>query len=108
MTKNISALLREADSLGAAAAALTREWPHLTVNSLLAVERAEIVELGWCPSRGHRDCAYIVTMAALLRPICAAHGDDLPIGQALRLLVDSGHRRAGEIAEGLEMAGHRA
>ena len=106
-TKAISTLLRDADSLASAAVALARACPYMTIESLLAVERAEVVELGWAPSSAHRDCSYLVTMAALLRPISRTYGD-MPVERALRLFADSAHDRAGEIAEAVAILSDRA
>lgn len=99
-TRAISELLCAADSLGAAAVALAREYPELSISDLLAAERAEVLELGWDPTAAHRDCAYLVTMVAMLRPMIGEHGD-LPLAEAFRILIESGHREAREIADAL-------
>ena len=49
-SRSISDLLRDADSLAAAVVALTGAYPGLTIDSLLAAERVELLELGWTPS----------------------------------------------------------
>jgi len=102
--RNISELLREADSLGEAAAALTRVFPKLTIQGLLAAERIEVQELGWAPGAEHRDTSYLLCIAALLQPIAEAYGD-LPLQQAFRLLTASDGAFAGAIAAALDAPG---
>lgn len=96
-SRTVSELLNEAETLAAAVATLAREFPTLTIDSLLALETAEVVELGWEPSAAHRDCSYLLTLLAMLQPISREHGD-LPLTDALRILVDSGHDQSAEIA----------
>ena len=85
-SRSISDLLRDADSLAAAVVALTGAYPGLTIDSLLAAERVELLELGWTPSPVRRDCAHLVTIAALLAPVGRAHGN-LPVVEAFHRLA---------------------
>ena len=103
-SKNISDLLSSAESLGSAVSNLLDECPDLTIDDLLAAERAEVIELGWGPSPSHRDCSYLVSMAALLRPIGREHGN-LPLPQAFGHFAKSGHHLAGEIADAVAGGG---
>jgi len=98
--RSISELLRDAESLTAAVVALTGAYPALTIDSLLAAERAEILELGWAPSPAHRDCGHLVTIAALLAPVGRAHGN-LPVVEAFHRLAQTGHARARAVTEAL-------
>ena len=99
--KNLSSLLCDAESLEAATVALLREYPDLTVGTILAAEHAEIIEIGWSPSSKHRDCAYLVSMAEFLRPIGNKNGD-LSITEAFEIFAKSDHAHANEIAKALE------
>ena len=100
--KNLSQVLCEANSLEAATVALLREYPDLSVGTLLAAERAEIIEIGWSPSSKHRDCAYLVSMAEFLRPIGDKNGD-LSVREAFEIFAESEHTHANEIAKALEV-----
>jgi hypothetical protein len=99
--KTLSALLRDAETLEAATIALLREYPDLSVGTILAAEQAEIIEVGWAPSSRHRDSAYLVSMAEFLRPIGEKHGDIL-IREAFEIFAKSDHAHANEIARALE------
>jgi hypothetical protein len=99
--KTISELLSGAETLGEAVMVLASEYPDLTLCSLLAVETAEVVELGWGPTAAHRDCSYLTTLAAILQPVGREHGD-IPVIEACRLLMENGHDGADEIASALE------
>ena len=99
-SRSISDLLRDADSLAAAVVALTGAYPGLTIDSLLAAERVELLELGWTPSPVRRDCAHLVTIAALLAPVGRAHGN-LPVVEAFHRLAQTGHARARAVTEAL-------
>lgn len=95
--RNISDLLRDAESLEAAAAALARAFPELTIDGLIAVEKAEVMDLGWSPDAAHRDTTYLVSLAALLKPVARRHGD-MPLDRAFLLLEESNRSLAGAIA----------
>ena len=99
--RSISAVICDACSLGAAIVALIREYPELTIESVIAAESAEILEMGWSPSSRHRDCAYLLSIAELLKPILDDHGN-LTLEQAFRRFVESGHQEAGQILAVLE------
>ena len=100
MGRSLSDVVGSADSLGAALVALTREFPALTVEDLIAAERTEIVDLGWVPSSRHRDCSHLLTMAEMLRPVAGEHRG-LTVANAFKLLVDRGHCQNREIAKAL-------
>ena len=86
-----------------AVAALTREYPDLTVAGVIAAEKAEILEIGWAPSPAHADCAHLLAIAAMVKPLYNAHGD-LPLQQAVKLIMESDHRHANDLAAALESA----
>ena len=101
--KTLSALLHEADSLPDAVVALTLEIPGLTVGSVLAAERAAMVELSWVPSAARPDCRRLMSLAEMLRPLAGEHAD-LPIDHAFPMLAQTGHAPAVEIATALNAA----
>lgn len=102
VSKNISELLGNADSLESAVIALARAYPDMTTGTLVAVETAELVDLGWGPTAAHRDVTYLMAMVAMLRPVCERKGD-VPLTEAFRMLADSGQHEAMEIAAALDV-----
>lgn len=100
-SNSISAVIGDAETLPLAVAALMREYPELTVSGVIAAEKAEILEMGWAPSSQHSDCAYLLAIAAMVKPFYSTHGD-LPLHQAMRLFVESELPHAREFAAALE------
>ena len=95
--RNLSEALSKAGSLPEAMGILLTDYPNLSVELLIAAERAEIVEMGWSPSSRHSDCSHLVSLAALLRPMAERKGD-ISVTDAFTVLVESGDPQAEEIA----------
>ena len=100
-SKNLSALLSQADTLEAAMKILVRNLPDLPLETLFSAERAEILEAGWSPSRHHRDCAHLVSLTEILRPLAQENGS-LSIAEAFAILRDSKNPHAREFARALD------
>jgi hypothetical protein len=99
-SKPLSELLNSPATLSSAVVALLDTYPDITIGNLLAAETAEFFELGWEPTPAHRDCAYLVAILEILRPVGRMHGD-LPLVQAFRLLAESGDCGNPDIAAAL-------
>ena len=71
----VSEILRGADSFSVGISAMLAEYPAFRISDLMSVACAELVELGWAPDEMHPDCAYLLGLVSILRPIYAEHGD---------------------------------
>lgn len=79
----ISQILTQAESLDAGIAAVVQTYPDLTIEDLFSVAHTELVELGWQPDAAHPDCAFLIGLVSLLRPVYAESGDR-PLAEALK------------------------